>query len=65
MSYAIVLVFDGVSETDYWAVNSNLGAPAKSALIVIDPRRTPLGVALLGGRMTVHLLRVESRLGGP
>jgi hypothetical protein len=25
MSYAIVLVFEGVSEADYWAVNSNLG----------------------------------------
>ena len=25
MSYAIVLVFEGVSEADYWKVNENLG----------------------------------------
>ncbi len=25
MSYAIVIVFDGVTEADYWAVNANLG----------------------------------------
>lgn len=25
MSYGIVLVFDGVSEDDYWAVNTQLG----------------------------------------
>ena len=25
MSYAIVIVFEGVSEDDYWAVNSSLG----------------------------------------
>ena len=25
MSYGLVLVFEGVSEKDYWAVNENLG----------------------------------------
>ena len=25
MSYGLVLVFEGVSEKDYWAVNANLG----------------------------------------
>jgi hypothetical protein len=25
MSYAIVIVFEGVTEADYWAVNANLG----------------------------------------
>ena len=28
MAYAVVLVFDGVTEADYWAVNSKLGIGA-------------------------------------